>query len=81
MPVETVTYNDIQPGDVIFTSTSGRNGNIGHVAIVHDVGPDYIRSVDSNASSRYHEFAVGDDGKVIVDSISYLGVVGFGRRL
>ena len=81
MPVDSVTYHDIHPGDVIFTSTAGRNGNIGHVAIVHDVGPDFIRSVDSNASSRYNEYTVGTDGKVQVDSVPWLGVVGFGRKL
>lgn len=81
LPVETITYQDVQPGDVIFTSTEGRLGQIGHVAIVHDVGPDYIRSVDSNASSRYHSFAVGTDGRIQADTIPYLTVVGFGRKL
>lgn len=81
MPVESIKYTDLQPGDVIFTSTEGRNGNIGHVAILHDVGPDYIRSIDSNASARYHSFTVNTDGSIQADSIPYLGVVGFGRRL
>lgn len=79
LPVESVTYQDIQPGDVIFTSTKYDPNRIGHVAIVHDVGSNYIRSVDSNAYSRFNNFTVDGNGKI--QDTPYLFVRGFGRRL
>lgn len=79
LPVESVTYQDVQPGDVIFTSTKYDPNRIGHVAIVHDVGSNYIRSVDSNAYSRFNNFTVDGSGKI--QDTPYLFVRGFGRKL
>lgn len=72
---------NIQPGDTIFTAPVTSGGRVGHVAIVHDIQTDFIRSVDSNASTRDHVFTIGADGKIQADVLPWLVIIGFGRRL
>lgn len=71
-------FKKVTAGDAIFLSTARDNSDYaGHVAIVYQVGQDYIRTLDSNASQKSHSYTVDSDGSI--QGLPGLNVIGFGK--
>jgi len=47
---ETVSINDVQPGDLLFFRGSSNTGGVGHVGMVIEVTPDAINFIHSSSS-------------------------------
>ncbi|MEK7163683.1 MAG: CHAP domain-containing protein, partial [Patescibacteria group bacterium] len=78
VPNTSQVFKRVAPGDAIFLSTARDNPNYaGHTAIVYQVGQDYIRTLDSNASQKSHSYTVDSNGSI--QGLPGLNVIGFGK--
>ncbi|MGB9706483.1 MAG: hypothetical protein ACPLXP_00165 [Microgenomates group bacterium] len=76
LPANT-NISQIQPGDVLFLIVPAVSEKTAHhVAIISEVTPDYIRTLDANSSETMHTYTVAE-GKV--QNLPGLAIYGFGK--